>query len=131
LRVNGWGAAFKRYRPNADARENGETDTVCIPESGFFVYAIQAGSFIKIGRSTRLRKRIATYRGHNPVYTLLGVRSFTDAQTMATFEESTHTKFTQDRKTDEKEWFKNSPEIRKAFAEATQGQLIYLNYLTR
>ncbi len=101
---------------------------VCIPESGFFVYAIQSGSFIKIGKTMRLRKRVATYRAHNPTYKLLSVRSFSDAEAMAAFEKCMHTKFTNYRKDDEQEWFKNTPEIRTAFAKAMPGQLIYLNY---
>jgi hypothetical protein len=101
---------------------------VCVPESGFFVYAIQSDSFIKIGKTMRLRKRVATYRAHNPTYRLLSVRSFSDAEEMAAFEEGMHTKFSNYRKDDEREWFKNTPEIRITSAKATPGQLIYLNY---
>jgi T5orf172 domain len=102
---------------------------VYLPNSGCFSYMLQSGDFLKIGKTTRLRKRIATYRAHNPDHKLLAVRSFEGVQELAEFETRIHKEFSIHAKEDETEWFKDTPKIRKAFsAPAADSQLIYLNF---
>src|SRR6266478_3416876 len=69
---------------------------VCVlPESGFFTYLIQSGDFVKIGKTTRLRSRMGTYRAHNPTYRLLAVRSFKSIEQSSGFETDMHKEFSE------------------------------------
>jgi hypothetical protein len=104
-------------------------DQLHIPETGFFTYLIQSSNWLKIGVSIHLHKRMTVYEKLNPAHKLIGLRQFESVQEMLAFEKGLHGKFAKDKKNGTKEWFHNLPQIRKAFADAVEGQLIYLNYL--
>jgi hypothetical protein len=80
----GWNTLLEKHRPNHSDAGNALKKTspfketpILLPASGFCVYLIQSAGFIKIGKSSHLRKRMASYRTNNPDQRLLGIRTFT------------------------------------------------------
>jgi hypothetical protein len=62
------------------------TELFSLPGDGFFVYMINSGDLIKIGKTFHFRNRMAGYRHHNPGYKLLGVRTLNDIEQVETCE---------------------------------------------
>lgn len=96
---------------------------------GSVVYLLESGGFLKIGKTSRIAKRLRDYQAHNPGYKLIAVRGFKDMEEAGTFEIGMHRKFSKHRKENEREWFKDLMAIRIAFEKEAKGRLMYLNLL--
>jgi hypothetical protein len=104
---------------------------LALKKLGAVVYLLKSGDYIKVGKSSKLKKRLAAYSITNPNHTLIGIRVFMYLKQAEDFEKEMHKRFPEQRNGASKraEWRYDCLGIRQAFVKSTQGQLVYLNLL--
>jgi hypothetical protein len=82
------------------------------------VYIIRSGQFLKIGRASKLERRLSTYKTHNPDF---DVACFIPSQNPRALEQDLHSRFKKLRR--QGEWFADDGEI-LLYAESIGGQML-------